>query len=74
MPEELKGKQPKCMYCNVEPFRFVDNVVQTVNGNIVALVWCADCMSVYSTQVIGRAQQIQLPDLTRKDGGKLIRM
>ena len=74
MDELQRPPDTKCSHCGKSPFRFVDNIVQTVNGNVVALIWCADCGTVYSSQVIGKAQAIQLPDLKRKDGGKLIRM
>lgn len=51
-----KMKQPACPRCHYEPLEFACNVVRTVAGHLIAVIWCGHCGHTLNVQFIGMDQ------------------
>jgi hypothetical protein len=60
-------ENPKCAYCNADPMMLGSREVPTGAGLLLGIVWCANCGTMLSTQVVGKMAPMQLPHLK---GGK----
>lgn len=57
-----KMHEPKCPACGHQPLEFACNLVKTVAGHIVAVMWCGRCGHALGVQFVGIDQpKIQSP-------------
>lgn len=60
-----KIHQPKCPRCAYEPLEFACNVVRTVAGHLVAVIWCGHCGHTLNTQFLGVDHSQESPRIVR---------